>query len=118
MNQESAPTLIRALTRLVGRATIGIEFVEDYFQVVFDDARISVLSSARISQSGETFSTDTPEFRSTLASQSGVKLERAEATDEGIVLTFASGAQLTAVRDDSQVENFILDCGSIGSWVA
>jgi hypothetical protein len=108
-----------ALNRLIGRKLTSVTFVMDYFQIAFDDARLTILTTPELLSDPEEFAWDTSGFAHLLRQQIGRSLRRADVADRKVRLTFESGVALNIPleAEPSQVEHLILEQGNKRIWV-
>lgn len=119
MDTSTHPTLIAALTALRGRAVSSVVFVEDYFQIHFDAARISVLTPALVERDGRVATSDGHDFQGVLETFVGARIDSVQKQVNSLILRFAPPMALKVSLQDqpAESEQLIFEDGSGRCWV-
>ncbi|KNZ32429.1 MAG: hypothetical protein AD742_11770 [Methylibium sp. NZG] len=119
MTSSTNPTLVEALAELRAKEVSSVVLVEDYFQIHFGAARISVLVPASLDKGGQTTKSDSSNFPNVLESLVGEMLSSAQREHGNLVLRFSSSMALALSLTDelADSEQLTFEDGSGRYWV-
>lgn len=114
MDEAIYPSLGEALAKLQERRVTSVEFVEDYFQVLFGDARLSVLGSASLEAGEQSIASEDADFRRLLQDCVGATLVSAESTPDRLVFRFSPhlALRIELLEESAGTEQLLFEDGT------
>lgn len=101
MDRSLMPGLVEALQRLVGQRFVSVVFVQDYLQLIWDDASLTVLNPMTVEGLDYLLRSDDDLFPKRLVELIAAETVSVEVTEQEIVrLTFGDDKVITISLQD------------------
>ena len=89
-----------ALRSLIGKVVSRVVFVEDYFQLEFGNARLSLLSDVRVQEEGGAVGCSEPRFKEALSRLAGSLVSDLRIEGERVVVRTSGGSIIAVLSDE------------------